>query len=207
VITYINQRAARNGGYEPQALTGRNIWKAMIQLAGSAQRSFVFPSNLQEAFAFYGDIRQSFRFLIHISVIHSHASGQYRLLYSSLESGLYRVKIFCDVLATIDENKYCIRISPFKGNGPVKSEAGLYSMTGQGYYNSMILFSECGDRTRIEYNIEMKASLPVPFTLRWIPNALMDGIAQHHLNLHTHEIIDTFIEKSIQAYVTIRREQ
>jgi hypothetical protein len=47
----------------------------MIQLAGSAQRSFVFPSNLQEAFAFYGDIRQSFRYLIRISVIHSYAPG------------------------------------------------------------------------------------------------------------------------------------
>lgn len=177
----------------------------MIQLAGSAKRSFVFPSNLDEAFALYGDIRQSFRYLIRISVIHSYAAGQYRLLYSSLESGLYRVKIFCDVLATIDENKYCIRISPIKGNEPVKSEAGLYSMTGQGFYNSIILFSECGDRTRIEYNIEMKASLPAPITLRWMPNALMNSIAQNRLYLHTDEIMDSFIEKSIQAYVSIRR--
>jgi hypothetical protein len=179
----------------------------MIQIGGSAQRSFVFPANLRDAFACYRDIGGSFRFLPYISLVHRYAAGQYRLLYSSLESGLYRVKIFCDVLAAVEEDRYLIRISPFEGDSPVRAQAGLYSMTGQGFYNSEIHFTKCGDQTRIEYSIEMKASLPVPFTLRWIPDGLMEGIAQHHFYLHMDEVIDRFIEGSVQAYGTDPRQE
>jgi PAS domain S-box-containing protein len=36
VITYINQRAARNGGFEPEELTGRSIWEAFPRLLGTS---------------------------------------------------------------------------------------------------------------------------------------------------------------------------
>jgi len=34
-ITLINRRAAQNGGYEPDELTGRNIWEAFPKLLGT----------------------------------------------------------------------------------------------------------------------------------------------------------------------------
>lgn len=176
------------------------IWKVVIKIAGSAHRSFVFPAKLEDAFNYYGDIRQSFRFLPHISVAHNYAAGQYRLLYSALESGVYKVNIFCDVVAVIDENQHIIKIDPLKGNTPEKSKAGLYSMTGQGFFNSEILFNEDRDQTRIEFSIDLKASLPVPLTLRWIPNALIDGISQIKVHWHMDEIIERFIEQSTRAF-------
>ena len=179
----------------------------MIQIAGSAQRSYVFPAKLRDALAYYGDIGRSFRFLTYISVVHSYAAGQYRLLYNNLESGLYRVKIFCDVLAVVEEDRYLIRISPSERDPPVRAQAGLYSMTGQGFYSSEIHFSKCGEQTRIEYSIEMKASLPVPLTLRWIPDGLMNSIAQYRFYLHTDQVIDRFIEQSVLAYGIDSREE
>ncbi len=172
----------------------------MIQISGSTQRAFLFPAGLQEAFDYYSDIPRSIDFLPHISLERRFAPGQYRLLYSFLESGLYRVKIYCDVLAALDRQQGLIHIQPLEEHLPVKRESGLYSMTCQGTFDSQITFSEAGDQTRIEYSIRMEASLPVPLTLRLVPNPLLNGSAQRKLSLHTGEIVDAFIERSIQAY-------
>jgi hypothetical protein len=172
----------------------------VIQISGSTKRVFLFPANLQKAFVFYSDIPRSIDYLPHISLVRSFAPDQYRLLYSSLESGLYRVKIYCDVLTLLDNQKRFIRIQPLEVNPPVKSETGLNSMTSQGHYDSGITFSESGDQTRIEYSIRMDARLPVPLTLRLVPNALLNGSAQRKLSLHTDEIMDRFIEWSISAF-------
>ncbi len=172
----------------------------MIKISGSTKRLFLFPASLQKTFAYYSDIPRSIDFLPHISLVRSFAPGQYRLLYSFLESGLYRVKIYCDVLTILDKNKRFIRIQPSEENPPVKSGYGLYSMTSQGHYDSETTFSESGDQTRIEYRISMDARLPVPLTLRLVPNALLNGSAQKKLSLHTGEIIDRFIERSIREF-------
>ena len=173
----------------------------MIQISGSTKRLFLFPANLQKAFAYYSDIPRTIDFLPHISLVRSFAPHQYRLLYTYLESGLYRVKIYCDVLTLLDKKNRFIQIQPLEENPPVKSESGLYSMTSQGHHRSEITFSELGNQTRIEYNISMDASLPVPLTLRIVPNALLNNSAQRKLSLHTDEIIDRFIEQSIRAFI------
>jgi len=172
----------------------------MIQISGSTKRLFLFPASLQKAFAYYSDIPRSIDFLPHISLVHSFAPGQYRLLYTFLESSLYRVKIYCDVVTVLGKNNRYIRIQPLKENPPVNSESGLYSMTSQGYYASEITFSELGDQTSIEYSISMDARLPVPLSLRIVPNALLNASAQRKLSLHTDEIIDRFIKQSIWAF-------
>ena len=172
----------------------------MIQISGSTQRSFLFPASLSQAFAYYSDIPRSLTFLPHISLVRRFAPGQYRLLYSALESGLYRVKIFCDVLTILDANEHFIRIQPCQENSPIKSEAGLYSMTGQGAFDSQIVFSAAGDQTSIEFSISIGARLPVPLTLRLVPMALLSGSAQRKLSLHTDEIVNRFIERSIRSF-------
>jgi len=172
----------------------------MIQISGSTKRLFLFPASVQKSFEYFRDIPRSIDFLPHISLVRSFAPGQYRMLYSFLESGLYRVKIYCDVYAILNQNKGFIRIQPLDENPPVKSESGLYFMTGQGHYDSEITFSESGDKTRIEYSIRIDARLPVPLTLRLIPNSLLNGSAQRKLSLHTDEIIDQFIERSVRAF-------
>jgi hypothetical protein len=175
----------------------------MIQISGSKQRLFTFPASLQAAFAYYSDIPRSISFLPHISLVRTFEPSQYRLLYSSIESGLYRVKVYCDVCAILDKEKRFIHIQPSDENPPVKSESGVYSMTSQGYFDSEVTFSASGNQTRVEYSIRMAASLPVPLSLRLIPNALLNGSAQKKLSLHTDEIIDRFIERSTGAFTAV----
>ncbi len=65
----------------------------MIQLAGSAHRSYLFPADLPAAFAYHCDLARSMRFLPHISIAERYAPDQFRLLYSAID-GLYRVRIY-----------------------------------------------------------------------------------------------------------------
>jgi hypothetical protein len=171
----------------------------MIQLAGSAQRSYLFPADLPAAFAYHCDLARSMRFLPHITVAKRYASDQFRLLYSAIH-GLYRVKIFCDVLITADQPNYRLRIDPLTGHVPVKNEVGLNAMTCQGHYDSETAFSAAGQQTMIEYRLNLRASLPKPVTLRLIPHALMDGAAHNILHLRTAEIMSSFIDQSLRAY-------
>ena len=171
----------------------------MIQLAGSANRSYLFPADLPTAFAYHCDLARSMRFLPHISIEKRYAPDQFRLLYSAIE-GLYRVKIFCDVLITIDQPNYRLQIGPLTGHAPVKNEVGLNAMTCQGHYDSESTFSAAGQQTRIESHLNLRANVPMPVTLRLIPAALIDGAAHNILHLRTAEIMNSFIDQSLRAY-------
>jgi hypothetical protein len=172
----------------------------MIQLAGSAHRSYLFPADLPAAFAYHCDLARSMRFLPHISIVERYAPDQLRLLYSATESGLYRVKIFCDALITVDQPNYRLRIGPLNGHAPVKNEVGLNSMTCQGHFDSETAFSAAGQQTQIEYRLNLRANVPMPVTLRLIPTALISGTSHNILHLRTAEIMNSFIDQSRRAY-------
>jgi hypothetical protein len=171
----------------------------MIQLAGSANRSYLFPADLPAAFAYHCDLARSMRFLPHISIEERYAPDQLRLLYSAID-GLYRVKIFCDVLITVDQPNCRLRIGPLAGHAPVKNEVGLNVMTCQGHYDSESTFTAADHQTQIESHLNLRANVPTPVTLRLIPTALISGAAHNILHLRTAEIMNSFIDQSLRAY-------
>lgn len=172
----------------------------MIQLAGSAHRTYLFPADLPAAFAYHCGLARSMRCLPHISIVERYATDQLRLLYSAID-GLYRVKIFCDVLITVDQPNYRLRIGPLAGHAPVKNEVGLNTMTCQGHYDSESAFSAAGHQTQIEYRLNLRANVPTPVPLRLIPTALIDRAAHNIQHLRTAEIMNSFIDQSRQAYL------
>jgi hypothetical protein len=171
----------------------------MIQLTGSAHRSYLFPADLPAAFAYHCDLARSMRFLPHIAIAERYAPDQLRLLYSAID-GLYRVKIFCDVVITIDQPNYHLRIGPLNGHAPIRNVVGLNAMTCQGHYESESTFSAAGPQTMIDYRLNLRAGLPMPATLRLIPPALAHGVAHNIMDRRTAEIIGSFIDQSRQAY-------
>ena len=171
----------------------------MIQLTGSAQRSYLFPADLPAAFAYHCALARSMRFLPHISIAVRYTPDQLRLLYSAAD-GLVHVKIFCDVLIAIDQPNYRLRISPLGGHVPVKHEVGLNTITCQGRYDSESAFSAAGQQTTIDYRLNLRADVPLPITLRLIPTTLISGAAHNILRMRTAEIMSSFIDQSRQAY-------
>jgi hypothetical protein len=172
----------------------------MITIAGSVHRSFIFPANFQTAFAYYSDFRRTLSFLDHISVTRQYAEDEYRMLYSATELGIYRVRIICDMKAEIDRRQGYLRVHPLEGIPPIQSKAGLYFLSGQGYYNSESIFNPDGDKTKIEYKLRLHARVPIPIGLRFMPIGVINEIARNITQWRITEIAEGFIERSLRAF-------
>jgi hypothetical protein len=171
----------------------------MIQVAGTARRSFLFPADLAVAYAYYGDVARLLNYLPHISLVRAYGPDRFRLLYNSTELSAYQIRIFADVQTTLDEG-WVLQVRPLNGIAPVKALAGLHSSSGQGFFSSRSVFREAGDQTRIEYRLQLQAKLPSPLGLRFMPGAMVNRIARSITNMRMREIAEGFIERTVDAF-------
>jgi hypothetical protein len=172
----------------------------MITITGSVHRSFQFPSQREAAFDFYADVRRTLSMLPHISVVRQYRPDQYRMVYSTTELGIYRVRMLCDIQTELDREAGLLRILPMSNPPPVTSEAGIYSLTGQGTFASQSVFSNTGQSTVVDYQFRLSADLPVPLGIRFMPESVLNGIAGSITQWRIDEIVDGFIQRSIDAY-------
>jgi hypothetical protein len=113
--------------------------------------------------------------------------------------GLYRIRIFADV-QTLLENGRVLHVRPLDRQPPVHPEAGAQSATTQGYFTSQSIFHDAGSQTRIEYKLQLRADLPTPLGLRIMPGLVVGGIARSITNMRIREIVEGFIDRSIDAF-------
>jgi hypothetical protein len=172
----------------------------MIAIAGYVHRSFHFPAHLEAAFDYYADIRRTLIMLPHISIVQQYSADQYRMMYSTSELGIYRVRLLCDIQTKLDRNANILRIQPMPAPRPVVTEAGVYSLTGQGFFTSQSIFRSNGGATEIEYQFRLSADLPVPFGIRFMPESVLNGITSSITQWRIDEIVDGFIQRSVDTY-------
>jgi len=172
----------------------------MITVAGSANRSFIFPADLPTAYAYYTDLSRILSYLPHIYIVRTYDDDQLRMCYNTVELGTYKIKIFCDLQADLDAERRALRVRPLAGVSPVKARSGLRSTTAAGHFVSESLFFEEGNQTRIDYRLELRAKLPTPMGLRFVPGTVINGIASSITNRRIKDIADGFIERSIDAF-------
>lgn len=171
----------------------------MIKVDGSVRHSFLFPGKLAMAYAYYADVSRLLSYLPHICLVRAYGPDQFRLLYSSTELGIYHIRLFADVQTRLDEG-WILHIRPLNGIPSVSALAGISSSTAQGTFQSRSLFHDEGDQTRIEYSLRLQASLPTPLGLRFMPGAVLDHIAQSITRMRTREIVEGFVERSVDAF-------
>ena len=171
-----------------------------IEIDGEVRRSFSFPANLHAAMDFYRDLNRVVAWLPHISLVEQYNERQFRMQFHSTELGVYQVKIYCDLETTCDTAAKVLRVYPFSGNLAIKSTAGLYGLSAQGFYASESIFSENKNHTQIDYHLQLKARLPVPVAARFMPSSMLDLIARNIMHRRITEIVEGFIERSIAAY-------
>jgi hypothetical protein len=172
----------------------------MIKISGAIRRSFVFPAELPVAFAYYADLDRIFNYLPHILLVQAYGYDRFRMLYCTTELATYHIRIFCDLQATLNGNERTLSISPLDDIAPVNGQAGLRSATTQGYYSSRSVFHENGRETQIDYSLRLRADLPTPLGLRFMPGAVVNRIAKNITNWRMREIADGFIQRSIDAF-------
>jgi hypothetical protein len=171
----------------------------MIQVAASARRTFTFPAELPIAYAYYGDVGRVLTYLPHICMVRAYGPDRFRLLYNTTELATYHIRIFADVQTTLDRG-WVIRVRPLTGIAPVEAESGINSTAAQGYFTSRSVFQEVGDQCQIEYSLQLRAKLPKPLGVRFMPGAMIDRIAKGITSTRMREISDGFIERSIAAF-------
>jgi len=172
----------------------------MIQVTGSTHRSFTFPAELATAFAYFSDLDRILTYLPHICVVRAYHFNQFRMLYSTTELGVYHIRIFCDLQARLDEKGRTLSIIPLNGVPPAKTEKGVKSATTQGVFSSKSVFHAAGDRTTVDYSLDLRADLPTPDGLRFMPRSVVNHVAHSITRWRIGEIAEGFIERSIDAF-------
>jgi hypothetical protein len=78
----------------------------------------------------------------------------------------------------------------------VKTKSVFNMTSAYGRYTSTSIFFPDGDRTRLEYSLELAAELPKPWATKFVPDGIMEAIAHNITNHRIHEIASGFILKS-----------
>jgi hypothetical protein len=172
----------------------------VITLNGSTQRQFVFPDALAAATRYYRNFDAIFDLLPHISLVQKYGPNRYRALYHTIELGVYRVKIYCDLQVHFDEAHQTLNVTPLIGPAPVRQFVSVQALVAQGQFISQSVFVARGDETRIDYTLRIAAALPRPLGLSLVPDAMMNQITHSIADWRIHEIAGGFIDCSIAAY-------
>ncbi|MCC6605938.1 MAG: hypothetical protein IT327_22210 [Anaerolineae bacterium] len=174
----------------------------MINITGSIKRAFVFPAIPETALTYYSDISRVAAFLPHISLVHTYAPNQIRMLYETVELGTYTIQIYSDLECTVDLAAKQLQVYPVKIEtaAPIQAETSMRHTTGSGLFAIDTQFFDLGSQTRIEYTIRLKADLERPLGMRLMPKRVVNRIAQSITDGRVREIADGFIKESMDAF-------
>jgi carbon monoxide dehydrogenase subunit G len=174
----------------------------MINFTGSIKRAFVFPAPQKTALAYYSDISRVTDFLPHISLVKSHTDNQIRMLYETIELGVYTIQIYSDLESIVDWENMLLHVYTvtLETADPIEAETSMRHSTGQGVFAIDTQFFDMGNQTRVEYAIQLKAELARPLGMRLMPKRVVNRIAQSITNDRIREIADGFIKASIDAF-------
>jgi len=174
----------------------------MIKITGSIKRAFIFPAMPKVALTYYSDLSRIVEFLPHISLIHAYSPTQIRMLYETVELGVYTIQIYSDLESSVDWEQYLLHVVPVKIEtaAPIKSEKSMRHTTGQGQFSIDAQFFDLGNQTRIEYTIHLKGELERPLGMRLMPRRVVNRIAKSVTSGRIREIADGFIKKSIAVF-------
>ncbi len=174
----------------------------MIKIVGSVHRSFTFPADLATTCAYYSDFNRILSCLPHVQIVDRYGPNQFRMVYHTTELGLYSVRLYCDLQAQIDRKRHVLHMIPLPGIPPAKLWAAMNTLVAQGYYASESVFCDEGDHTRIDYTLKLGATLPKPFGLNLVPDAILDHIATNITDWRIHEIAEGFIARTIDDFTS-----
>lgn len=174
----------------------------MINITGSIKRAFVFPAIPKVALTYYSDLSRVTEFLPHISLVHTYARNQIRMLYETVELGAYTIQIYSDLESSVDWEKMVLHVYPVKIETatPVQPDTSMRHSTGNGLFAIDTQFFDLGNQTRIEYVIRLKAELERPLGMRLMPKRVVKRIAQSITDERVREIADGFIKQSVAAF-------
>ncbi len=171
----------------------------MIKVGGSTRRDFIFPTSVEHAIAFYDDLDRIVSCLSHISMVEKFAPNEMRVMYNTKELGTYQIHIYSDLQTAVDQREKVLYVNDANNHSPAASHSSFNSCGTHGVFRSTSRFMPFGGHTRVIYEVELRADLPTPSGLRFVPGRVLDKIANNITNGRIDEIINGFISQSIAA--------
>ncbi len=172
----------------------------MIHIRGNVHRALTFPAELATTRAYFGNFRHVITLLPHIRLVKAYGANRFRVMYHTVELGVYAVRIYCDLRAGFVDGRPLLRVSPIEDFSPILPRVTMTSLTAQGRYQSDSIFHAQGDETRVDYSIRLAATLPKPLGLERMPDRVVERIARNIVTWRMHEIADGFVERAIHDY-------
>jgi len=171
----------------------------MIKVGGSTRRDFIFPTSVEHAIAFYDDLDRIVSCLSHITMVEKFAPNEMRVMYNTKELGTYQIHIYSDLQTAVDYKEKVLYVNAANNHSPAASHSSFNSCGTHGVFRSSSHFMPFGGHTRVIYEVELRADLPTPSGLRFVPGRVLDKIANNITNGRIDEIINGFISQSIAA--------
>ncbi len=174
----------------------------MIQITGSIQRTFIFPAPAAETLTFFSELVRVAQFMPHISLVHTYAPDQIRVLYESVELGSYTIRIYTDLEGKIDGKAQTISVYPVKipTATPIETTCTMRETVGYGLFAIDAQLFELDEQTRIEATLRLEARLEQPRGMNLMPKRVINRIAKGITDHRMREMADGFIKTSLAAY-------
>ncbi|HFE67432.1 MAG TPA: DUF1997 domain-containing protein [Chloroflexi bacterium] len=174
----------------------------MLNLTGAITRSFIFPAPINLTICYYSDLIKMIHLMPHITLIHTYAPNQVRVLYETVELGSYTIRVYTDLESQVLPDEQGIEIYPVElaTAVPVETKSTMRESVGQGLFSLSAQFFDLGHQTRVEYTVKMQSELKRPRGMRLMPKRVVNRIAQGITENRTREIIDGFIKETLDDF-------
>lgn len=174
----------------------------MIKISGTINRTFIFPAPIQETLTYFSELTKVVRFMPHIQLVHEYALNQIRVLYETVELGVYNFRIFSDLEGSIDRKQHTISVVPVRipTAVPINSSSTARETTGHGLFAIQAQLFDLQTQTRLEATLRLQASLERPRAMSLMPHRVVNRLAQSIADHRIKEMSDGFIRTAVENF-------
>lgn len=170
----------------------------MLQISVSSYRVFDIYCDLARVEQHLLDFDRVLEDLPALKVTNVWGPHQYRIAYSAVIAGVYRVELLSDLQVAMDTENHVLAVLPLQGQPPVPARVTMRSLTGQGQYTSTMALQYRQDRTVVTYDVGISASIPKPLRLHLLPDVIARNAVEAVVKRRLDDITNLFILRTVQ---------
>lgn len=169
-----------------------------LDLGGQATYTFRLGTPVQLAYQYFLDIPAVFRLLPDALDVRAYAPNRYRLTVGASDGHGHSMAAIFDLQAELEPGQ-AIRIFPAEDGPPVQ----MQGMAFAGALAAEAVFLPEGDRSRVEYAVEIEMSIPIPGVLGLMPMGFLQSLGERAMEFKMTQMISGFtraISADFQAW-------
>lgn len=168
----------------PAAVAARDRY---IDLGGQVLHVFRFGAPVDLAFEYFLDVPAVFRLLPDALDVFPYGPNRYRLIVGADDGHGHAMAAIFDLQAELDHNR-AIRVFPAFDGPAVETDAAIFA----GSLAAEAVFFDEGERSCVEYAVNIEMSIPIPRVLNMMPHKLLQSIGEKAMEFKMSRMINGF---------------